>query len=147
MSMCRELTELTDAAWREGGRCWSFDHWHHWHQDNFIFTSALYTEFIFIIVFHINCISIKMAMAKYLNSAKKYTTPLELGLPDPNKEATPEKARICEAANTCILSPRGSKRKRGAYIPYTPESRYDIGKYGAEHGPAKAARHFTHVSI
>ena len=86
-----------------------------------------------------------MTMAKYLQKVKQYTTPTDIGLPDANKAATPEKARICDAANIAILSSHGSKRKRGSYHPYTPENRWSIGRYGAEHGPASTARHFSQV--
>ena len=32
---------------------------------------------------------------------------------------------------------------RGKYNEYTPEERAQIGKFAAEHGPAKAVRHFS----
>ena len=35
---------------------------------------------------------------------------------------------------------------RGKYNEYTPEERAQIGKFAAEHGPAKAVRHFSKLS-
>ncbi len=53
------------------------------------------------------------------------------GLPDPNKEGTPEQAELCAAANAEIAqaSPtRGLKRKRADYGRYTDEQRFKIAR-------------------
>jgi hypothetical protein len=99
------------------------------------------------ISFHFNFnFNFIMSMAKYLKSVNKYAEP-EPGLPDPNKQDTPVKAKICAAANAEITSPRGQKRKRGMYYEYTPEDWLGIVHMGAEKGPSKAARHFSEVFI
>ena len=41
--------------------------------------------------------------------------------------------------------PTQESRKCGKYNCYTPEQRASIGKYAAENGPTKAARHFTKI--
>ena len=40
----------------------------------------------------------------------------------------------------------GDNKGRGKYNEYTSEVRAQIGKYAAEHGPAKAVRHFSKLS-
>jgi hypothetical protein len=58
-------------------------------------------------------------------------------LPDPNSEKTTEAAKRVEAANksveTVMPEPSTStKVARGTYRAYTPEQRYQLGKYAAE---------------
>ena len=76
-------------------------------------------------------------MKNWLKSGKN------VGLPDPDKEATPEKKLLTEAANAAVkqssfLSPSSSdtktKSKRGPYSHYSPELRAIIGRYAVEHG-------------
>lgn len=55
-----------------------------------------------------------------------------------------ERKTIDECVKQAIASEdlEGSK-KRGRYNSYTPEERAVIGKYAAENGPTRAARHYT----
>lgn len=51
-----------------------------------------------------------------------------------------------EAANKQVsnaLQSAAEKVSRGKYNSYTPQQRAKIGKYAAENGPTRAAKHFT----
>ena len=53
-----------------------------------------------------------------------------------------------EAANKQVsnaLQSAAEKVSRGKYNSYTPQQRAKIGKYAAENGPTKAAKHFTTI--
>ena len=49
-----------------------------------------------------------------------------------------------ESVVKCLNKPSVSKvLSREKYNAYTPEQRAQVGKYSAENGPARAARHFS----
>ena len=48
-----------------------------------------------------------------------------------------------KTTNTEVKRAQEDTSGRGKYNKYTPEERAQIGKFAAEHGPAKAVRHFS----
>ena len=54
-----------------------------------------------------------------------------------------ERKKVDEFVKQAV--PTQESRKCGKYNCYTPEQRASIGKYAAETGPTKAARHFTKI--
>lgn len=61
----------------------------------------------------------------------------------PRSLTSKERKTVDELVKQAV--PNRESRKRGRYNSYTPEQRASIGKYAAENGPTKAARHFTKI--
>ena len=81
-----------------------------------------------------------MALLRYLTKGKS-------ALPD--KSTCPSLTRKeVDSANECVkdrLQQQKITPSRTKYASYTPQERALIGKYAAENGPTKAARHFSNV--
>ena len=81
------------------------------------------------------------------NPQKQYPAPYP-GLPDPNKEATPEEAATTASVNELVLeqcippsTPR--KRKREVFNDYTDETRLKVARYALETSATRAARRYS----
>ena len=79
-------------------------------------------------------LALKMALYRY-STRECLTYPTKVpSLSDKQVEKTNTEVKRAQEENTS---------GRGKYNEYTPEERAQIGKFAAEHGPAKAVRHFS----
>ena len=79
-------------------------------------------------------LALKMALYRY-STRERLTYPTKVpSLSDKQVEKTNAEVKRAQEEDTS---------GRGKYNEYTPEERAQIGKFAAEHGPAKAVRHFS----
>ena len=78
-------------------------------------------------------LALKMALYRYF-TRERLTYPTKVpSLSDKQVEKTNAEVKCAQEEDIS---------GRGKYNEYTPEERAQIGKFAAEHGPAKAVRHF-----
>ena len=79
-------------------------------------------------------LALKMALYRY-STRERLTYPTKVpSLSDKQVEKTNAEVKRAQEEDTS---------GRGKHNEYTPEEKAQIGKFAAEHGPAKAARHFS----
>lgn len=89
-----------------------------------------------------------MALLKYIRKANealpdKQTCP---SLTEKDLKAANERVKKClECEPDSREGQPHTPTKRGKYNDYTPEQRAQIGKYAAENGPTRAAKHFSQL--